>query len=186
MSGPIAGRIGQSSLARETGSAEIDVGKPVRGRGMIGGEATNVGNVIGCGCSGIVVGHGCWRSSGLEHPVGVHWHHKSSSEWLIARTWVIVLSYGAKARDPRVEFLGQECRRFDIGSNAKEGGVDVVQAVALFLGGPAQVFPPIIFFRAGDLIFRCTKTPKKTDRRQTKRGRFFDTKKKIESGFLPR
>jgi len=32
------------------------------------------------------------------------------------------------------------------------------------LGGPAQVFTPIFFFRAGDLIFRCTKTPQKTDR----------------------
>ena len=43
------------------------------------------------------------------------------------------------------------------------------------LGGPAQVFPPIFFFDAGDLFFRSAKKPQKTDRRRTKRGPFFNT-----------
>ena len=43
------------------------------------------------------------------------------------------------------------------------------------IGGPVQVFPPIYFLGARDLIFRRAKTPKKTDRRRTKGGRFFDT-----------
>ncbi len=33
------------------------------------------------------------------------------------------------------------------------------------VGGPVQLFPPIFFGGAGDLIFRSIKTPQKTDRR---------------------
>jgi len=58
-------------------------------------------------------------------------------------------------------------------------------AVALFMVGMYRGSSPSLpanhfFFRAGDLIFRCTKTPQKTDRHRTKRGRFFDTTKKLE------
>ncbi len=41
--------------------------------------------------------------------------------------------------------------------------------------GSSSALPASIFFGAGDLLFRSTKNPKQTDRRQTKRGPFFNT-----------
>ncbi len=43
--------------------------------------------------------------------------------------------------------------------------IPFIEARSHAVGGPVQLFPPIFFWGAGDLIFRSIKNPKKTDRR---------------------
>jgi hypothetical protein len=47
--------------------------------------------------------------------------------------------------------------------------------VVVLIGGPAQVFPPIFFFVAGDLQFRSGQNPQKNRQTPNKVRLFFDT-----------